>query len=111
MTTPQDDPVIQTEENTEVTEQISSEISEEGTAQEPNEPEKSNFPTQMNLTIRAIVGGYVTYLAYEIITSESEMTPLMWAAVAVFIFAGVGLIAMSIKHFICGEYEGGKKDI
>ena len=24
--------------------------------------------------------------------------------------AGVALIVLSVKHFICGEYEGGKKD-
>ena len=72
---------------------------------------KNNYPTQLNLTIRAIVGGYVAYLAYQIVTSKGEMTPLMWVAVAVFIFAGVGLVALSIKHFVCGEYEGGKKDV
>ena len=99
----QEDPVIETGETAEVTTQL--------TEEEEKEPGKTNFPTQMNLTIRAIVGGYVVYLAYQIITSKSEMTPLMWAAVAVFIVAGVGLVAMSVKHFVCGEYEGGKKDI
>ncbi len=94
MTIEQENPVTETEE----------------TAEEQKEPEK-NYPTQMNLTIRGIVGGYVAYLAYQIVTSKSEMTPLMWVAVAVFIFAGVGLVALSVKHFICGEYEGGKKDI
>lgn len=67
-----------------------------------------NYPTQTVLTIRAIVGGYVVYLAYQIITSKNEITPLMWAAVALFIAAGSALVIMSVKHFICGEYEGGK---
>ena len=68
------------------------------------------YPPQMSLTIRAIVGAYVLYLAYQIATSDSEVTIPMWIAVGVFVVAGAGLVIMSIKHFICGEYEGGKKD-
>lgn len=82
-------------------------------SQTENEKDKgshTNFPTQAVLTIRAIVGGYVIYLAYQIITSGNEITPLMWAAVALFIVAGVALVVMSVKHFICGEYVGGKRD-
>lgn len=76
------------------------------------EPEKkTNYPTQMALTIRAIVGGYVVYLAYQIITSKNALTVPMWIAAGVFIVAGIGLVILSIKHYICGEYEGGKKDI
>ncbi len=92
--------VTETEEETAV---------EEVTAPE-EEVKKNNYPTQVVLTIRTIVGAYVIYLAYQIITSGSEITPLLWVAVAVFIVAGVGLVIMSVKHFICGEYEGGKKD-
>ena len=68
------------------------------------------YPTQVVLSIRAIVGGYLMYLAYQIITSDSEITTLMWIAVGIFILAGAALVIMSVKHFICGEYEGGKKD-
>ncbi len=76
------------------------------------EPEKKpNYPTQAVLTIRTIVGAYVVYLAYQIMTSGNEITIPMWAAVALFIVAGSGLVIMSVKHFICGEYEGGKKDV
>lgn len=78
---------------------------------EETSAEKKNYPTQVVLTIRTIVGAYVIYLAYQIITSDSEVTPLMWAAVALFIVAGAGLVIMSVKHFIMGEYEGGKKDV
>ncbi len=83
--------------------------------EESTEPEKdttshTNFPTQAVLTIRAIVGGYVIYLAYQIITSDKEISPYMWAAVALFIIAGTALVVMSVKHFICGEYVGGKRD-
>ena len=72
---------------------------------------KNNYPTQLVLTIRTIVGAYVMYLAYQIITSGSEITPFMWAAVVLFIVAGAGLVIMSVKRFITGEYEGGKKDV
>ncbi len=73
-------------------------------------PKGKSYPTQAVLAIRAIVGGYVMYLAYQIVTSGNEITPLMWAAVALFVIAGVVLVVMSVKHFICGEYEGGKRD-
>ncbi len=78
--------------------------------EEKNDNNNKNYPSQTVLTIRAIVGGYVIYLAYQIITSKSETTPLMWAAIVLFIVAGSALVIMSVKHFICGEYEGGKKD-
>ncbi|MBR4575428.1 MAG: hypothetical protein IKO16_10990 [Lachnospiraceae bacterium] len=88
------------------------EIAEDSVSEEESVKEHhSNYPTQAVLTIRAIVGIYVTYLAYQIITSDSEVTAWMWAAVGLFIVAGVGLVVMSVKHFICGEYVGGKKDV
>ena len=79
-----------------------------GSVQEDTSP--SVYPTQVVLSIRAIVGGYLMHLAYQIITSDSEVTSLMWIAVGIFILAGAVLVIMSVKHFICGEYEGGKKD-
>ncbi len=77
---------------------------------EPDKPSGSAYPTQVVLTIRTIVGGYLVYLAYQIITSGNEISTWMWAAVILFIVAGAALVVMSVKHFICGEYEGGKKD-
>ena len=70
-----------------------------------------SYPTQTLLAIRALVGGYVLYLAYGLFTSKDELTPLMWGAAILFIVAGVALVVLSIKHFVCGEYEGGKRDI
>ena len=75
------------------------------------EEERSKYPTQALLVIRAVVGAYVFYMAYGIVTSGKEISTLMWAAVALFFTAGAALVILSIKHFICGEYEGGKKDI
>ncbi len=83
---------------------------EESDKETGEETAKKNYPLQASLTIRAIVGGYVLYLAYQIITSKSEISPWMWVAVGVFVIAGCGLVIMSVKHFICGEYIGGKKD-
>ena len=100
-------------ENTEISEEIQQAENTElaaaedvtGTEIQEPEEEQNNYPSQTVLTIRAIVGGYVMYLAYQIITSDSEKTPLIWAAVVFFIIAGAALIIMSIKHFICKEYK------
>ena len=100
-------------ENTEneIIETGSVEIEESANAgPEQEEAKGKTYPTQTVLTIRAIVGGYVMYLAYQIATSENEVTPWMWAAVALFVIAGGFLVGMSVKHFICGEYEGGRGD-
>ena len=87
------------------------EITEDTAGKEQDKEKSNNYPTQVVLTIRTIVGAYVLYLAYQIVTSGGEKSPFIWAAVALFIVAGAGLVIMSVKHFICGEYEGGKKDI
>jgi len=97
----------ETVENTEIVD--NTEITEETDISE--ETRKKSYPTQTVLTIRAIVGGYVFYLAYQIVTSGDEVTGPMWAAIGLFFVAGAALVIMSVKHFICGEYEGGKKDV
>ena len=84
------------------------EITEMTDPKEENE-KKKKYPSQAVLTIRAIVGAYVFYLAYQIVTSESTKSIPIWIAVVIFFAAGAGLVIMSVKHFICGEYEG-KKD-
>ena len=95
-----------TEENDTVTAETAETVeTSETDAVTDAEEETNNYPTQTVLTIRAIVGGYVLYLAYQIITSGNDITPFMWIAVAIFILAGAGLIIMSIKHFICKEYK------
>lgn len=109
---------VETVETTEIVESAKAvenaetvESAEETSDNDTPAEKKTVYPTQMILAIRTIVGAYVLYLAYQIMTSENEITPLMWAAVAVFIVAGTGIVVTSIKHFICGEYEGGKKDV
>lgn len=85
-------------------------VTEETAGETIPEENGSSYPKQAILTIRAIVGGYVMYLAYQIITSGNEISAWMWAAIALFIVAGTGLVVTSVKHFICGEYEGGKAE-
>ena len=77
---------------------------------EDNTEKKKSYPTQMMLAIRALVGGYVLYLAYGLIRSGDEKTPLIYAFIVLFVIAGILLIALSIRHYIRGEYEGGSSD-
>ena len=86
------------------------EVVEDAGEESAAEGKKSSYPTQVALGIRAVVGAYVVYLAYQLFTSKNEMTPVMWAAAVLFIVAGVALIGFSIKHYVCGEYEGGRQD-
>lgn len=75
-----------------------------------NENKKSNYPTQIVLSIRAIVGAYVLYQAYLVATSKDPKSTFMWIAVVVIAVCGFGFVVTSILHFIRGEYEGGKAD-
>ena len=95
----------------EATDMIESTVSETETeiVTEDNTDKKKSYPTQMMLAIRALVGGYVLYLAYGLIRSN-EKTPLIYAFIVLFVIAGILLIALSIRHYIRGEYEGGSSD-
>ncbi len=95
-------------ETVEGTVEDASEIRESETVKESDAG--SSYPTQMLLTIRALVGGYLLYLTYGLITSEDAKSPMIYVAIAVFLIAGILLIAFSIKRYIKGEYEGGKSD-
>lgn len=72
---------------------------------------KKQYPTQLVLTIRAIVGGYVLYQSYQILTSGDEKSLLMYLLTGVLIIGGVLILGTAIKQFVRGEYEGGKADI
>ncbi len=96
---------------TEVTETVTEDTQIMETEEDvTNEQKGPVYPTQLSLTIRTIVGAYVIYLAYQIITSPDELTPFLWAGVILFIVAGSALVIMSVKRFILGEYEGGRRD-
>ena len=78
---------------------------------EENRPKQTRrFPTQAVLTIRVIVGAYVMYLAYQIVTSGEEKPWYIFIFVVLFVVVGILMIAFSLKHLILGEYDGGKAD-
>ncbi len=62
--------------------------------------------TQINLMIRVIVAMYLIYLAHGLITGlDTAPNPRLMAIVAVvFTFAGVLIIAFTIKAFVNKEY-------
>ena len=78
---------------------------------EENRPKQTRrYPTQVVLTIRVIVGAYVMYLAYQIVTSGEEKPWYIYIFVVLFVVVGIAMIVWSLKHLILGEYEGGKAD-
>lgn len=73
---------------------------------------KPQFPTQMMLMIRAFLGGYVLYLAADILKTENMEDPNMLVILgAVLLIVGGGLVIFfAIRSFFKGEYVGGKAD-
>ncbi len=68
---------------------------------------KNKKPTQINLMIRCIIAMYLIYLAHSII-SELDKAPnarMMLAFAIVFTFAGVLIIAFTVKAFINKDYK------
>ena len=68
------------------------------------------YPTQLVLTIRVIVGAYVLYSVYEVMTSGEDKSLWMYLAVAFIAIAGTIILGWALKMLICGQYEGGKAD-
>ena len=76
--------------------------------------QKGNLPTQMNLGIRIVAGGYLLYLAYSIYGNTKEVEgagkivfPL---AMVLFVLIGVVIIFSSLRAMQRGEYVGGSAD-
>ena len=68
---------------------------------------KNKQTTQINLIIRCVVAGYLIYLAHSII-KELDTAPnvrLMVGFAIAFTFAGVLIIAFTIKAFVNKEYK------
>jgi hypothetical protein len=68
---------------------------------------KKKQTTQLNLLIRCVVAAYLIYLAHSII-SDLETAPnvrLMVAFAIAFTFAGVLIIAFTIKAYVNKEYK------
>lgn len=67
---------------------------------------KKKPTTQINLMIRVIVAMYLIYLAHGLITDlDTAPNPRLMAIIAIlFTFAGVLIIAFTVKAFVNREY-------
>lgn len=76
------------------------------------EKEKKYLPNQSMLAIKAVLGGYLVYLAYDVMSTEILMGPRVGIALfcILFVVAGIILVITTIRSFIRGEYVGGKAD-
>lgn len=81
------------------------------------EPAYSNkLPNQLLLTCRALVGGYLIYLAKGLIdelkNAESEkMVIISTVAIVIFVICGGLFLYDSLRNLIIGRYVGGKLDL
>lgn len=64
------------------------------------------------LAIKAVLGGYLVYLAYDVMSTEILTGPRIGITLfcILFVIAGVMLLFSTIRSFIRGEYVGGKAD-
>jgi len=70
-------------------------------------------PTQMNLYLRIVVGGYLVYLAYDIFKLRDTQAAEYWVMmlfVLLFTVAGAVFAAISIKSLIKKEYYDPNND-
>lgn len=76
------------------------------------ENKKSYLPNQSMLAIKAVLGGYLVYLAYDVMSTEILTGPRIGITLfcILFVIAGVMLLFSTIRSFIRGEYVGGKAD-
>lgn len=69
------------------------------------------------LIIRLIAGGYLIYLAYELLmglnsnTGEGAPLGVAIAATVVFAICGLILVIFSGRDFLKGNFQGGIKDV
>ena len=68
---------------------------------------KDKRPTQINLMIRCIIAMYLIYLAHSIISDlgSAPNARMMLAFAIAFTFAGVLILAFTIKAFINKDYK------
>lgn len=81
------------------------------TSQEENVNEnRKPYPSTGILSIRIIVGLYVLYNMYQVITSDSEKAVYLYVIVVLMTLVALFLVGTSLIHYIKGEYSGGKAD-
>lgn len=74
---------------------------------------KHKGPTQMNLYLRIVVGGYLVYLAYDLFKLQDVQAPDYWVMmlfVLLFVVIGAILVIFSLKGLIKKEYYDPDKD-
>ena len=74
------------------------------------EKKKKVLASQTSLTIRIVVGAYILYNMYQVYTSDSEKSVFIIIMMVLLSLISLVLIVFSLKHFIMGEYVGGKAD-
>jgi len=75
--------------------------------------QKKYLPNPSMLAIKAVLGGYLVYLAYDVMSTEILTGPRIGIAIfcILFVVAGFVLVITTLRSFIKGEYIGGKADI
>ena len=76
------------------------------------ENKKKYLPNQSMLAIKAVLGGYLVYLAYDIMSTEiltGQRIGIILFCI-LFVIAGSILVITTVRSFIKGEYIGGKAD-
>lgn len=82
-----------------------------------NQDKKStdkNLPSQISLTARVLVGGYLLYISYSLadsfINGQDAHKYMLGAFIVFFTIAGMLLIIFSGRDLVRGKYVNGKMD-
>lgn len=77
------------------------------------EKKEKYLPNQSMLAIKGVLGGYLVYLAYDIMSTEILTGPRIGITLfcILFVMAGIFLVITTVRSFIKGEYIGGKADV
>lgn len=96
--------------STDVTDASDAEITEE----ENNAPKPFHGNTQIILSLRVIVAGYLLYTSYSLVTDymKGNSMPLWGLLLSVITFSVFAIVVggLALKALIKGEYVGGKAD-
>lgn len=87
---------------------------EEITEEENNAPKPFHGNTQIILSLRVIVAGYLLYTSYSLVTDymKGNSMPLWGLLLSVITFSVFAIVVggLALKALIKGEYVGGKAD-
>lgn len=73
---------------------------------------KKYLPNQSMLFLKGVIGAYLVYLGYDIVSTEilSEARIGIMIVAGLFVIAGITLVVTTVRSFIRGEYVGGRAD-